>query len=115
MKKALSLFLAFIMIFGIVVVGISEAPHFHAEAAQSTFLENNFYYTVSDGKATVVDYADTLSTDGIIIPERRSASLNMTVAKSASGALEYMKVARVTNIANTIDYLKEKITKNLMA
>ena len=69
MKKALSLFLAFIMIFGIVAVGISEAPHFHAEAAQSTFLENNFYYTVSDGKATVVDYADKLSTDEILIPE----------------------------------------------
>jgi 23S rRNA (guanosine2251-2'-O)-methyltransferase len=44
---------------------------------------------------------------GIIIPKRRSASLNATVAKSASGALEYMKVARVTNIANTIDMLKE--------
>ena len=69
MKKALSLFLAFIMIFGIVAVGISEAPHSHAETAQSTFLENNFYYTVSDGKATVVDYSDKLSTDEILIPE----------------------------------------------
>ncbi len=44
---------------------------------------------------------------GIIIPKRRSASLNMTVAKTSAGALEYMKVARVTNIANTIDKLKE--------
>ena len=32
----------------------------------------------------------------------------MTVAKSASGALEYMNVARVTNIANTIDKLKDE-------
>ena len=31
----------------------------------------------------------------------------MTVAKAACGALEYMKVARVTNISNTIDFLKE--------
>ena len=45
---------------------------------------------------------------GIIIPKRRSASLNATVAKAACGALEYMKVARVTNIPNTIDELKEK-------
>ena len=44
---------------------------------------------------------------GIVIPKRRSASLNMTVAKTSAGALEYMKVARVTNIANTIDKLKE--------
>lgn len=45
---------------------------------------------------------------GIIIPKRRSASLNATVAKAACGALEYMKVARVTNIANTIEQLKEE-------
>ncbi len=55
----------------------------------------------------IIRTAEACSVHGIIIPERRSASLNMTVAKSASGALEYMPVARVTNIANTIDMLKE--------
>ncbi len=45
---------------------------------------------------------------GVIIPKRRSASLNATVAKSASGALEYVKVARVTNIANTVKELKKE-------
>ncbi|MBQ8016042.1 MAG: leucine-rich repeat protein, partial [Clostridia bacterium] len=69
MKKALSLFLAFIMIFGIVAIGINKTPHSHAEATQKTFIENNFYYTVSDGRATVVGYADTRSTDEILIPE----------------------------------------------
>ncbi len=54
----------------------------------------------------IIRTAEAGGVHGIIIPERRSASLNMTVAKSASGALEYMKVARVTNLANTIDKLK---------
>lgn len=56
----------------------------------------------------IIRTAEACSVHGIIIPKRRSASLNATVAKSASGALEYMKVARVTNISNTIDYLKEQ-------
>lgn len=55
----------------------------------------------------IIRSAEACGVHGIIIPKRRSASLNATVAKSASGALEYMKVARVTNIANTIDFLKE--------
>jgi len=55
----------------------------------------------------IIRTAEACSVHGIIIPKRRSASLNMTVAKAACGALEYMKVARVTNISNTIDFLKE--------
>ena len=56
----------------------------------------------------IIRTAEACGVHGIIIPKRRSASLNATVAKTAAGALEYMKVARVTNIANTIDDLKEK-------
>ncbi len=55
----------------------------------------------------IIRTAEAAGVHGIIIPKRRSASLNVTVAKSASGALEYMRVARVTNIANEIDKLKE--------
>lgn len=69
MKKALSLFLALIMVFGVAAVGITEAPHFHAEAAEQTYIENNFYYTVIEEKAVIVDYADKQSTDEIFIPE----------------------------------------------
>lgn len=54
----------------------------------------------------IIRTAEACGVHGIIIPKRRSASLNATVAKSASGALEYMKVARVTNIASTIELLK---------
>lgn len=56
----------------------------------------------------IIRSAEAAGVHGIIIPKRRSASLNATVAKSASGALEYMRVARVTNIPNTIDELKKQ-------
>lgn len=56
----------------------------------------------------IIRTAEAAGAHGIIIPKRRSASLNVTVAKAASGALEYMRVARVTNIANEIDKLKEE-------
>ena len=56
----------------------------------------------------IIRTAEACGVHGIVIPKRRSASLNATVAKSASGALEYMKVARVTNIPNTIDFLKKE-------
>ncbi len=56
----------------------------------------------------IIRSAEACGVHGIIIPKRRSASLNMTVAKTSAGSLEYMKVARVTNISNTINELKEK-------
>ena len=56
----------------------------------------------------IIRTAECCGVHGIIIPKRRSASLNLTVAKTAAGALEYMRVARVTNIANTIDELKKE-------
>ena len=56
----------------------------------------------------IIRTAESCGVHGVIIPKRRSASLNATVAKTSAGALEYVKVARVTNIANTIDLLKDK-------
>ncbi|MBR4762257.1 MAG: 23S rRNA (guanosine(2251)-2'-O)-methyltransferase RlmB [Clostridia bacterium] len=56
----------------------------------------------------IIRTAEVCGVHGIIIPKRRSASLNATVSKTSAGALEYMKVARVTNIAATIDDLKRQ-------
>lgn len=52
--------------------------------------------------------AECAGAHGVIIPKRRSVSLNATVAKASAGAVEYMKVARVTNINSAIQELKEK-------
>ncbi len=90
------------------------------------------YYTIDDileeaaarGEAPLIVICDELSdphnlgaimrsaecagAHGIIIPKRRSVGLTATVAKASAGAVEYMKVARVTNINNAINELKEK-------
>jgi len=45
--------------------------------------------------------------DGIIVPERRAARLTPAVARTAAGALEHLKVARVTNLTRALNELKE--------
>ena len=55
----------------------------------------------------IIRTAETAGVHGIIIPKRRAASVNSTVSKVASGALEHMKIARVNNITDTINKLKE--------
>ena len=52
--------------------------------------------------------AECAGAHGVIIPKRRSVGLTATVAKASAGAMEYMKVARVTNINNAIAELKQK-------
>lgn len=51
--------------------------------------------------------AEASGVHGVIIPERRSAGLNETVAKAAAGALEYVPVVKVVNVVNTIEELKK--------
>jgi 23S rRNA (guanosine2251-2'-O)-methyltransferase len=50
--------------------------------------------------------ADAAGADGVVIPERRAAGVNATVAKASAGASEHVRVARVTNISRTLDELK---------
>ena len=45
---------------------------------------------------------------GVIIPKNRAVGLTATVARTSAGALNYIKVAKVTNIGNTIDELKKE-------
>ena len=52
--------------------------------------------------------AECAGAHGVIIPKRRSVGLTATVAKASAGAVEYMKVARVTNITSAIEDLKKK-------
>lgn len=52
--------------------------------------------------------ADAFGAHGVIIPKRRSVSLTGTVAKAAAGALSYVPVARVANIAQTLKALKKE-------
>jgi len=55
----------------------------------------------------VMRTADGAGAHGIIIPKRRAVGLTETVAKVSAGAIEYIPVARVSNLAQAIDRLKE--------
>ena len=57
---------------------------------------------------SIIRTAETAGVHGIIIPKRRAASVNATVAKTSAGAIEYMKIARVNNLNDTIKKLKEE-------
>ena len=54
----------------------------------------------------IIRTADGAGAHGIIIPKRRAAGITGTVAKASAGAVEYVAVAKVSNISQTIDKLK---------
>ncbi len=56
----------------------------------------------------VLRSAECAGADGVIIPDRRAAGLSETVAKSSAGAIEYVKVAKTTNLNRLIEDLKER-------
>ncbi len=57
---------------------------------------------------SIIRTAETAGVHGVIIPKRRAAGVNSTVAKVSAGAVEHMLVARVTNITDAIDRLKKE-------
>ncbi|MDR1467227.1 MAG: 23S rRNA (guanosine(2251)-2'-O)-methyltransferase RlmB [Oscillospiraceae bacterium] len=56
----------------------------------------------------IIRSAECVGAHGVIIPTRRSASLNSTVRKSSAGALEHIMIARVLNIVTAVDNLKRR-------
>ena len=56
---------------------------------------------------SIIRTAETAGVHGIIIPKRRSALVNSTVNKTSAGATNFMKIARVNNLNETIKYLKD--------
>ena len=104
----------------------------HAHQGVITLAAAHVYYSIDDileeaasrGEAPLIVICDELSdphnlgailrsaecagAHGVIIPKRRSVGLTATVAKASAGAVEYMKVARVTNISAAIAELKQK-------
>lgn len=62
----------------------------------------------SHNLGAIIRTAEAGGAHGIIIPKHRSATLTQAVAKASAGAIEWIKVARETNISATIQYLKKK-------
>ncbi|MDP4092203.1 MAG: 23S rRNA (guanosine(2251)-2'-O)-methyltransferase RlmB [Bacillota bacterium] len=57
---------------------------------------------------SILRTADAVGVHGVIIPKRRAVGLTAVVSKASAGAIEYVPVARVTNIVQTIDNLKKQ-------
>ena len=76
--------------------------------------EENPFILILDGiedthnLGAIIRTAETAGVHGIIIPKRRAASVNSTVSKVSSGAVEHIKIARVNNISESIKKLKEE-------
>ena len=76
--------------------------------------EENPFVLILDGiedthnLGAIIRTAETAGVHGIIIPKRRAASVNSTVSKVSCGAVEYMRIARVSNITDSIKKLKEE-------
>lgn len=56
----------------------------------------------------IIRSCEALGVDGIIIPNDRAVDINGTVIKTSAGAIQYMKIAKVSNLVNTIEVLKDK-------
>jgi len=56
----------------------------------------------------IIRTCEAAGVDGIIIPKNRSVDVNSTVMRTSVGALDNVKIAQVTNLKNTINYLKSK-------
>ena len=72
------------------------------------------FIVISDGitdphnLGALIRCAEGAGAHGIIIPKRRSVGLTAAVTKSSAGAIEHMAIAKVTNIAATVELLKKK-------
>ncbi|MDD6142585.1 MAG: 23S rRNA (guanosine(2251)-2'-O)-methyltransferase RlmB [bacterium] len=56
----------------------------------------------------IIRSAECAGAHGVIVQERRAVGLTPAAVKASAGAVEYMPVARVTNLANTIEVLKAR-------
>ncbi|HEY1271763.1 MAG TPA: 23S rRNA (guanosine(2251)-2'-O)-methyltransferase RlmB [Terriglobales bacterium] len=56
----------------------------------------------------IIRTADAAGADGLVIPERRAAGVTGTVTKASAGATAHLPIAKVTNIARTLEDLKER-------
>ncbi len=64
--------------------------------------------TDNNNLGSILRTADAAGVHGIIIPKRRAVSLTPAVAKISAGAIEYVPVAKVTNLNQTMEYLKKE-------
>lgn len=97
-----------------IVAEVAEYEYKQLEEVVEKCSEKDAVLAVLDGLedphnlGAILRTCDASGVDGVIIGKNRSVRLNNTVAKVSTGAIEYVKVAEVTNLNNTIKYLKKQ-------
>ncbi|MBN2259323.1 MAG: 23S rRNA (guanosine(2251)-2'-O)-methyltransferase RlmB [Clostridiales bacterium] len=92
---------------------IMVSPYKYVEVEDMIKGKTNPLIVVLDGiqdphnLGAIIRTAYAAGVDGVIIPKRRAAAVNGTVIKTSAGYAMHMAIARVTNISQTIEYLKE--------
>ena len=89
-------------------VSVEDILTIASEKGESPFVIICDKITDPHNLGAIIRTANCVGAHGVIVPKRNSAGLNSVVAKTSAGAVEYTRVARVTNIADTIDKLKKQ-------
>lgn len=89
-------------------VGVDDILKSARDLGEAPFILILNELTDPQNLGSILRTAEALGVHGVIIPKHRACGITPTVAKVSSGAVEYVNVARVTNIARTIDELKKE-------
>ena len=93
---------------------IISVPDFEYNSIDEFINKDNSFVVILDhledphNLGAIIRTCEAANVDGIIIPKDRSVEVNPTVIKVSTGAINNMKIARVTNLVNTIRELKDK-------
>ena len=93
---------------------LAEVKEYKMSSVDDMIKDKNGLIVILDGLedvhnlGAIIRTCDCAGVDGVIYKSHNSVKVNDTVAKVACGALEYVKVAEVTNLVNTIKMLKNK-------
>lgn len=87
---------------------VDDIINMAAEKGEKPFIIILDNITDPHNLGAIIRTAECAGAHGVIIPKRRSVGLTAVVGKTSAGAIEYMPVARVTNISRTIEDLKKQ-------
>ena len=87
---------------------IDEILEYAAEKGEAPFVVMCDGIEDPHNLGAIIRTAECCGVHGVIIPKRRAVGLTSTVGKASAGALEHVRIAKVTNLATTLDELKER-------
>lgn len=93
---------------------IVSVPEFQYQTLNSMIAKEDAFVLILDhledphNLGAIIRTAEAAGVDGIILPKDRSVSVNSTVIKVSTGAIEHMKMTQVTNLVRTMEELKKQ-------